>query len=390
MSQRPISLSKDLQRLRADGYDVAIGAGHLLVRNVPYVNRRREIGRGTLVSELTLACDVTCPPSTHVAYFVGEEPCDSSGTPLTKIINASTRTKLAEGLVVDHTFSSKPSSGRYEDYDVKMRTYVAIIASHAEAIDPTVTARTYPVVAPDDDDSVFEYEDTASSRANIAAITQKLATGSVAIVGLGGTGAYVLDLVAKTPVPVIHLYDGDRFLQHNAFRSPGAPSRDELQGAPNKAVYFQERYRRMRKRIIAHPYYVDAANVEELRGASFVFLCIDRNAARKLIVGHLEAFGIPFVDAGMGIVRTEDALRGNVRVTTSTPAQRSHVAQRVPLADMDIENEYDRNIQIADLNALNAALAVIKWKKLAGFYCDTRNEHHATYTVAANMLLSEE
>jgi hypothetical protein len=62
----------------------------------------------------------------------------------------------------------------------------------------------------------------------------------------------------------------------------------------------------------------------------------------------------------------------------------------VPLADTDEENEYNRNIQIADLNALNAALAVIKWKKLAGFYRDDRHEHHATYTVAANMLLSED
>src|SRR6266851_2749241 len=130
MSQRPISLSKDLQQLRADGYDIIIHAGHLLLRDVPYVNTRREIARGTLVSELTLAGDVTCSPGSHVAYFVGEQPCDSKGAPLTQIINASSRTTLAEGLTVDHTFSSKPSSGRYENYHVKMRTYVAIIASH--------------------------------------------------------------------------------------------------------------------------------------------------------------------------------------------------------------------------------------------------------------------
>ena len=32
------------------------------------------------------------------------------------------------------------------------------------------------------------------------------------------------------------------------------------------------------------------------------------------------------------------------------------------------DDDYNRNIQIADLNALNAAFAVIKWKKLFGFY----------------------
>ena len=54
--------------------------------------------------------------------------------------------------------------------------------------------------------------------------------------GLGGTGSYVLDLVAKTPVWEIHLFDGDAFLQHNAFRSPGAPSLDELEAQPPKAA----------------------------------------------------------------------------------------------------------------------------------------------------------
>jgi hypothetical protein len=41
----------------------------------------------------------------------------------------------------------------------------------------------------------------------------------------------------------------------------------------------------------------------------------------------------------------------------------------------------------ADLNALNAALAVIKWKKLACFYQGLDHEHHSTYTIGGNMLL---
>lgn len=389
MSQRPISLSDDLRRLRDEGYDIVILAGFLLLRDVPYVTTDRKVARGTLVSPLTLAGDVTCPPDDHVARFSGETPCDSTGAPLTKIINNSIQEMLAEGLVVNFLFSSRPSGGKYENYFQKMRTYVAILQSHAQAIEPAVTAQTYPVVAADHD-SLFEYEDTATSRASIGAITQRLATGSIVIVGLGGTGAYILDLVAKTPAPAIHLYDGDRFSQHNAFRAPGAPSRDDLRGGPNKATYFQALYARMRKQISAHPYYVDASTIEELRGASFVFICIDRNAARRLIVEKLEEFGVSFIDVGMGIPRTDDSLGGIVRMTTSTPAKRSHLPTRVPLSDMDDDNDYNRNIQIADLNALNAALAVIKWKKVAGFYRDDRREHHATYTVAANMLLSEE
>jgi len=51
---------------------------------------------------------------------------------------------------------------------------------------------------------------------------------------------------------------------------------------------------------------------------------------------------------------------------------------------------HSSNIQIADLNALNAALAVIKWKKLMGFYQDLDFEHHCTYTIGGNMLRNED
>jgi hypothetical protein len=40
-------------------------------------------------------------------------------------------------------------------------------------------------------------------------------------------------------------------------------------------------------------------------------------------------------------------------------------------------NEYHTNIQIAELNALNASLAVIKYKQLRGFYrTDIPADHH--------------
>jgi tRNA A37 threonylcarbamoyladenosine dehydratase len=77
------------------------------------------------------------------------------------------------------------------------------------------------VIESGDDDSPFNYIDDASGRAGITAHTNRLSLARVAIVGLGGTGSYVLDLVVKTPVREIHAFDGDWFVQHNAFRSPG-------------------------------------------------------------------------------------------------------------------------------------------------------------------------
>src|SRR3546814_2749457 len=66
---------------------------------------------------------------THVAMFAGETPCDARGQPLQRIINASRREELGGGLVVTHTFSSKPPVGAYADYYEKMTTYVALLRS---------------------------------------------------------------------------------------------------------------------------------------------------------------------------------------------------------------------------------------------------------------------
>src|SRR3546814_4113236 len=122
--------------------------------------------------------------------FAGETPWDARGQPLQRIINASRREELGGGLVVTHTFSSKPPVGAYADYYEKMTTYVALLANEAAALDPEVTARTRRVVANDDPESPFVYLDTASSRAGIGEVAQKLMGERVAIVGLGGTGAY--------------------------------------------------------------------------------------------------------------------------------------------------------------------------------------------------------
>jgi hypothetical protein len=392
MSQKPISRSADLIWLRNEGYDLEIRSDHLLVKDVPYVAAGRIVKRGILVMPLKLAGDVTVKPENHVTHFIGEFPRRADDTLIDTIGNVSNaRTKLGEGVEIDQTFSAKPMpSGYYENYD-KVTQYVTILSGYAQKIEPGVTAKRFrPVAAAREEGTVFKYIDTASTRAEIGAVTAKLATvNKIAIVGLGGTGSYVLDLVAKTPVREIHLFDGDDFLQHNAFRSPGAPSLDELAAMPKKAAYLKGIYEKMRNGIFVYEDYIGAGNVDALRAMSFVFLCME-GTAKRFIVEKLEEFGLPFIDVGMGVYLGEDSLGGILRVTTSTPAQRDHLRKRVSFASDADGNEYATNIQIADLNALNAALAVIKWKKLAGFYQDLDFEHHCTYTIGGNMLRNED
>lgn len=387
MSQQLISRSVDLQKLFDDGYEVSVVSGHLVISNVPYVASDRTIKRGTLVSVLDLAGDQTASPSTHVMKFAGEHPCDKDGHALKNMVHSTARENLGDGLVVERTFSCKPTgTGRYADYYQKMTTYAAMISGPAEAIDPTVTARTFAVTEPGDEDSPFNYIDTASSRAGIAGVVEKLKLSKVAIVGLGGTGAYIFDLVAKTPVREIHLIDGDEFIQHNAFRAPGAISAEQLQKRLKKVEYLADTYSSMRKGIVPHPTYLADENLWLLDGMDFVFVAIDKGELKGAIAEKLEAHGIPFIDVGMGISIVDDALFGVVRTTTSSPNQRSHFGKCVNTGATDVDDAYRQNIQIADLNALNASLAVIRWKKLFGFYADLEREHQSNFTIDGNVI----
>jgi len=391
MSQRPINRSADLKKLRDEGYDLEIRSGCLLVKDVPYVNSHKEVKRGILAMKLVLADDETARPDDHVAYFSGDYPCFEDGTEIAKIKLSDGERSLADGVVIQHSFSAKPKPhDSYPDYYAKVTWYVSIISGPAWRIDKSI-ARTFPLIEPEkDSDEPFNYTDTASSRAEIVAVTNKMAMKKIAIVGMGGTGSYVLDLVAKTPVRKIHIYDGDFFFQHNAFRSPGAPSGADLRAKQHKVSYFKALYSKMHKGIVDHAVYVDVENAEELRGMDFVFLCVDKGAAKKVIVEKLEEFKVPFCDVGMGIQLNNGALGGIVRATTSTEGKRDHFRGRVSFGDATGGNEYDSNIQIADMNALNAALAVIKWKKLFGFYRDLKSEHHTQFSIDTNLLLNED
>jgi hypothetical protein len=272
MSRRPLDRSSDLKKLRNEGYDLEIRSGYLLVKDVPYVNARREVKRGILVMKLVLAGDETSRPDDHVAHFLGEYPCNEDGSEMNNIRNQSDERSLAEGVVIQHSFSAKPvPQGFYDDYYAKVTAYVRILSSPARRIDSAATAKTFPVIEPaGDDEGPFNYIDTASSRAEIGTVSKKLELEKIAILGLGGTGSYVLDLVAKTPVRKIHLYDGDIYSQHNAFRSPGAPSVEDLSAKLPKATYLKNLYGKMHNGIVEHVVYVDGGNVEELRGMDFV------------------------------------------------------------------------------------------------------------------------
>ncbi len=385
-------MSAVLQRLTDAGYAAEIRGAHLLVHDIPHVMADRGVARATLAFVLEPAAGSGANVSDHRAMWTGEYPCDRNGVRLAQIENVTHRVDLGGGTVVQHLFSSKPPCGFYRDQFEQATTYASIIANEARALDARATPLTRRAILAAEDESPFVYADSATARARIDAISRKLELAGVGIVGLGGTGSYILDLIAKTPARRIVIVDGDEMEQHNAFRAPGAVPLAELRRRPKKVDHWRAVYSEMHKGILAVPAYLDADNAHLLDGLDFVFLCMDPGPGKRIAIEHLEARNIPFIDCGMGLEHVEevDSIIGIVRVTASLPGARGHTRRRLALEVAGDEDLYARNIQVADLNMLNAALAVIRFKRFFGFYLDLEGEHHATYGVDGNRILNED
>ena len=389
MSLSLINLSCDLKRLRDEGYEIVVISNYVVVKSVPYVNASKTILYADLISELTLAGDRTTKPGNHTMFFTGEHPCNLNGEPLKGLVNSSNQQQLADDLLSKHMFSSKPREG-YMDYYQKFTTYINILQSQAQAIDVDVTAKTFKVIDVDGEDSVFKYLDTASSRANIMSLSAAFKDQKIGIIGLGGSGAYILDYVAKTPVAEIHLFDQDIMLSHNAFRTPGAATLTQLKQQISKVRYLKAIYSEMHKHIIAHEVYIDQTNTQLLNELNFIFLTLDDSEYKKEIIDYLNDLKISFIDVGIGIYYENGSLGGHVRATTGTESKQDHLVNRISFAMHQGPNEYAENIQIAELNSMSACMAVIKWKKLLGIYHDDIKEHNSIYTIGGNNLINED
>lgn len=393
MLPKRIVLDPDLEKLQKEGYAVEISHGYVLVHSVPYVTAQREIKRGIVVTNLNGNVGQLGAPTDHQVWFVGEYPCRQTGKPIESLRHSDKQFELWPGFVAQFRFSNKLfGTNGYPDYYSKLTNYISIISNEAKALDPSVTPCIFEIIVPAEEDTVFKYWDSASSRANILVVSEKLAMNRIAIVGLGGTGAYILDLIAKTPVREIHLFDGDIFFQHNAFRAPGAASIEDLEQRLFKVEYYNKIYSKMRSGIYTHNIYLNEDNIGELQNFDFVFLCVDKGPVRKLISEFLQQQNIPFIDVGMDlyVLPEDNSIYGTCRVTLCTRLKNDHFTKRAPMAPDNEAGIYESNIQVADMNALNAALAVVKWKQLCNFYQDLRQIHHTTYSINSHSLTKDE
>ena len=385
MSVLPTVPDPDVRRLIDEGFEVEITHVHIVVHSIPYVNAKGELHHGILAASYTGTGKpgISANPKDHTMYFQGEMPHHaSSGQPMDTVVNGAQNRQLFSGLMVQYYLSNKRNNVKPSNYYDLITHYHSLFRAEAQIVDANADGRTCVTRPNRDTMSPFKYPDTASSRAGITPIAEIFLGMKIAIIGLGGTGSYILDLVVKTTVGQIHLYDGDYFDSHNAYRAPGAASLEEVNLRENKTDYFARKYGEFRTGIVSNPVNIDACNLEDLKDFDFVFIAIDSGSSRALISKYLSENQAPFIDVGMGMNLTGDdpynqSLAGMCRVTLSTPAKCDHLASCLDVADdVDGDDLYQSNIQIADLNSINAVLAVIKWKQYVGASDDQSQAHN--------------
>ncbi len=381
----PPTAPDPIARLLADGYDMVVENGHLVVRQLPYLAPSGVRRNGRLVLPIDdVSGVITDASGDHRIWFASEEPRDERGAALGSVQPHS----FGVGETAHYMMSFKPPSGSYASLHEKIQHYAHILRNAARQIDPTVTDTPGAAFQVVEDGLPLVYRDTNTTRAGLTTLNNLFRGHTIAIVGVGGTGSYILDLVAKTWVDRIVLIDGDKFENHNAFRAPGAAAKEVLQAKRNKAEYFAEEYSRMHTNITAHSCALTAKNLDLLDGATFVFLAAADAEARPEIMQWLRDRSIPFIDVGMSFREGEGGLTGIAKVVAYLPGEGR------PLPTMTAvpagEDDYSSNVQVSELNAINAHLAVIRWKRYLGFYATHETTNETVYKLYLNELRNGE
>lgn len=391
MLQKLASHNDDIKRLVERGYAVAIDSNYLIVRDVPYLVANGALQWGAIVAKLVYIDERRVTQDDHQVWFAGGVPHNLDGKPVPNLGGGETPLALSEAcrdVVVQRRFSHKPRiTGSYIDFFEKIETYVGVIAGPAMERH-NVKPYTFRSVEAQEPASVFKFRDTLTSLAEISDLSARFSNDVIAVIGLGGSGVYLLDFLVKMPVREIRGFDRDPFRVHNAFRAPGRLESAEL-GQP-KATVYQARYDNFRTGLSLHAKYIDASCEADLDGVTFAFVCVDKGASRAAIFELLIAKGIPFIDVGMGLKRTDPGLNGLLRCTYYSVADAAAMRDRqlAPLTDGP-DDVYRASIQIAELNALNAAFAIIRFKQLRGFYAEELAENHLLFGIGDMKVASE-
>ena len=266
-----------------------------------------------------------------------------------------------------------------------------LLHRYAKHIVGAVSAGGHPTPADLTKPGPFNIPNTFEARAAIAPVQDRVRGQRIAIVGLGGTGAYLLDLIAKTPVSKIHLLDSDCVDWHTLKRAPGAPTAEEIELVRARSLlkvdYYHAKYAAFRDGVHSHPVRVDSTSMfaEFLSDCpiDYAFVCIDQltggdSARQDAVYRALTDAEVPFIDSGVSITLENRAVRGAV-TTSAYDAGSNAWENAIPNARLDGAAPGYRNVQLPEVNAAAATFAVMEWRRRTGQYASESQVFYQKY-----------
>lgn len=129
---------------------------------------------------------------------------------------------------------------------------------------------------------------------------KRLLESSAAVIGCGGLGGLIIELLARSGVGRLTLVDSDVFIDNNLNRQvlcaeadigrPKATVARERALALNGVIEVKALYRKLN----------DSNAAEILSDASVVVDALDNNSSRKILLNQCREMGIPFVHSAIG------------------------------------------------------------------------------------------
>ena len=307
--------------------------------------------------------------ASHAAWLIGvSEGCayQASGEPVGNVLWTDNTSRCV--------ISIKRDEGEYENAWHALFVYTARVAGEVGREEREQVER------------VFEFEITGEDSRDMSAWRDRARGQRIGIVGLGGAGLWILDLMSKTDVSEILIWDGDEIEGRNLLRAPGSAGQEAI--GKNKAQFFGEHYQRIRRGITIHAEYWQPDDPADVLGdLDFVFIAVDKAKTRTALCEKLEQAGVPFIDVGMGIELRQGRVGGSCQVFFSGDDP-GRWRKGIPTAEGEGEDEY-YELQLADLGALNAALAVGIWRRHIGQYEGGSNDWLIRYWIENNDLLKK-
>ena len=299
----------------------------LTVGPIPYRLSGGGIGHGSLICHLNRNGGDIAPPTDHTAAWIGDEvPHRRDGRPMDRLIIDQSRNTWSNG-ETSICVMSRRGPEPYPNYGQKMLTYARLIAREA-VVD--WRASSLGVVAVKDVNHLVDHE-TGLNRARVGHLNALLARENIAVIGAGGTGGHIVDLVSKSNVQQIDIYDPDYVSAHTQLRWPGIVERRIVEEETNKAEYLAALYaRRTNRNIRGHPFAIDTDTLTYLNEKTMVFVAIDKGPARREVLTGLAGMDLNFIDCGIDLQGNDGPLTASLRIircqAEQSPEKRSELA----------------------------------------------------------------